>query len=972
MLSIESFLPLYVLDIRLKWLSDVRCPPFHQPLIYAWLRNLIQWPDEISPYLCLDTPESSRIEYQAGNHYQFRIVLCRPPQTLLDTLFKQLAALPLSFPPNQQGYFANNLCLEYITDVISDEKIKHSDALTSIQTDELTQQINLLQQAKAFHFRFKAPTRMRKSGLPRKSKGELRFCRDQADIDAKCLFERMFTSLAEIHKHHHGRRPMLPVLPPMAVKQAHFFWLDNEYQHGQRSMSCGGMLGQCQLSLPDDPMWASVVVMASWLGIGQNRSFGLGRFEWRLEEHTYPPKSYPAKNWLRRIAQTQYVHQALAKTNYLPQYKMPSVERIISYIKQIERGQYTVPLLQGEVLQKEGKAPRPLAKPPLHDKIVQRVFQQALKDSLDALMYKRSYGYRSGRSRLNAATDIQQAAKEGYRWVFESDIASYFDTVSRDRIEQRLMGLFNDEALVASLIMWMQAPVVFQDKIIERPKGIPQGSPLSPLLANLLLDDFDNDMQAHGFRLVRFADDFIVMCKSQKQAEQAKLIAEQSLNEHELKLNLNKTTITTLEKGFHFLGYLFVGDLLFQSPHRSDGKVKPPPPHSWLAEYQRQYDPVKVTEEVSNTPLSLAPPSIDTVALEQNLLPAADSLPENAELPIPLDEQHTDTWGKRQWQGTMLCITGSPSIVHCYQQRLMVTRGKDTLVNQAFDAIAGVILFGHHQITSYALQKLLTLGIAVHHATAMGRYLGVSRGPLPDSGKQALWQKQMQLDEDTCLTIAITLVKARVLHCKMILRKRNHSAHIKLGEIAKQITHANNMMQLRGYEGIASQWYFAAYRDMLPDWMGFDQRQRRPPPDPANALLSLGYTLLYGYSDSMLRSTGLLPWQGVYHQAKGRHAALASDLMEPFRHLVERTVLSMVHRKQLSPEDFSQQSDNKCEISANARKRYLQSLISTLETPVLAKGAEQAEAIHEHLYQQALSLVNKCHQQGEFKVWRVN
>ncbi|MDC8832066.1 CRISPR-associated endonuclease Cas1 [Alteromonas gilva] len=995
-LPLDALLPLYVVDVRLQWLKDVNCSPFHQPLVYAWLRNLLQTDEELSRFLCLDTPESSRVSYQKGDYYQLRIILSNPPYTLVTRLFSQLQALPQSARvlPDYAA-FNNNLVLTELTDVLSGRVVQSPQHLSPVTLEHVQADALVLRQHHSLTWRFSAPCRLLKPiAMRQNSKGEARFCRDAQDITAELLLERVYTGLDTlIHQHTQRGRTACPPVTGVVLNDEHWFWLDNQYSSKPgRSKYCGGMLGQANLLFKKwDTKWAEYLVLASWLGIGQNRSFGLGRFCLLTEALILPPRPSPAKSWLEHLQAPRLIHQALQKSHATKLETLPSAEQVQYDLSTLGSGTYSVPALQGRVIEKAAGADaenikyRPLAVPPLRDKVLQRVVQQGLLHSLEAIMYDCSYGYRPNRSRLNAILDIRKAYQQGYKWVFESDINSYFDSVNHRHIARRLMGVYQDSDLVKTIMAWVAAPVDYYGQRIVRDKGLPQGSPISPLLANLVLDDFDNDMQSKGFRLVRYADDFIVLCKNEQRAHLAQAAAAESLAEHGLTLNKNKTAITHLDKGFHFLGYLFVGELALESKTKSYGSGPAIAPDSWLASYYAQQEVNKRKTSIPvkpdcNTHDNKAPLVAHKHDSEYKPVSTSDPAPVSvvaAKTPIAMkfasavapDLAFTNSTGERTSLGTVLCVTGSACVLHSQQRRLIVHRESEQIVNQPFSGIASIILFGHHQVTSYCLHHLLENNIAVHYATAMGRYLGVSQAADTNSADQTLWHYQQCLSDDVKLHIARQLVMARVRHCQNLLRKQKHPSGKLLADRTYQIQHASSIATLRGYEGASGQIYFAALRDILPEWMGFQRRQRQPPPDPANALLSLGYTLLYGYSDSILRSVRLLPWQGVYHQPKGSHAALASDLMEPFRHLVERCVLKLVNRRQLSDADFTH-TDNGCRMSQKAKALFLAELLNILETPVKSLASQQPASIHQHLYQQALSLVQQCFAKGEFNVWR--
>ncbi len=124
--------------------------------------------------------------------------------------------------------------------------------------------------------------------------------------------------------------------------------------------------------------------------------------------------------------------------------------------------------------------------------------------------------------------------------MYESDIQDFFNSVDLGRLQDRLTAIYADDPVSDAILAWMRADIIFEGEILQRRNGLPQGSPFSPLMANLMLDDFDNDMQTQGFRLIRFADDFIVLCKNPEQARAAGEAARLSLQEHGLRLHPDK------------------------------------------------------------------------------------------------------------------------------------------------------------------------------------------------------------------------------------------------------------------------------------------------------------------------------------------------------------------------------------------------------------------------------------------------
>ncbi|MDM8558899.1 reverse transcriptase domain-containing protein [Candidatus Parabeggiatoa sp. HSG14] len=245
----------------------------------------------------------------------------------------------------------------------------------------------------------------------------------------------------------------------------------------------------------------------------------------------------------------------------------PGIEDAIAHLSQLGEAllhnRYKISLLREQSVQNADGSMRLLQVPPFFDRVMQRAVAQVITPSLDTLMYSGSFEFRRGRSRHSAAKMIQKAYQEGYRWVFESDVENFFDSIQWSKLFTRLIAFFGDD-LVSDIIMaWMSAPIERQgQKVEQREIGLPQGSPLSPLLANIMLDDFDSDLEHAGLRLVRFADDFIVLTRTEKAAEAAKDVVIAALAEEDLKINESKTRIRSFAQGFRVVLHIVVVNLL--------------------------------------------------------------------------------------------------------------------------------------------------------------------------------------------------------------------------------------------------------------------------------------------------------------------------------------------------------------------------------------------------------------------------
>lgn len=199
-----------------------------------------------------------------------------------------------------------------------------------------------------------------------------------------------------------------------------------------------------------------------------------------------------------------------------------------------------------------------------------------------------AFAYRKGLSRQSAVRAIEHAWDEGFRYVLDADISAFFDSVDWKRLFVKLHALWPFDPLVDLTKTWVRLPVVFDGRRLERDRGLPQGLPISPALANLFLDELDEAFLGDGFRIVRYADDFVVLCKDVDDAARARDAARSALDAMGLALNEQKTNVSEIDAGFTYLGYLFCRSLATPQPRPAApvGPLAPDavPPLSWLAQ----------------------------------------------------------------------------------------------------------------------------------------------------------------------------------------------------------------------------------------------------------------------------------------------------------------------------------------------------------------------------------------------------
>lgn len=203
---------------------------------------------------------------------------------------------------------------------------------------------------------------------------------------------------------------------------------------------------------------------------------------------------------------------------------------------------------------------RPLGIPTVLDRVIQQAIAQILTPIYEPVFSDHSYGFRPARSAHDAIRAVQRESKEKRRkWVVDCDLKAFFDTVNHDVLMSRLRRKIGDERVLSLIGKYLRAGVKLPNGRLEPTRtGVPQGGPLSPLLANILLDDLDQELEKRGHSFARYADDFVILCRSRRAAERVMGSVARFI-EQRLKLVVNKTKSKVCEiKDAVFLGFTLV------------------------------------------------------------------------------------------------------------------------------------------------------------------------------------------------------------------------------------------------------------------------------------------------------------------------------------------------------------------------------------------------------------------------------
>ena len=205
---------------------------------------------------------------------------------------------------------------------------------------------------------------------------------------------------------------------------------------------------------------------------------------------------------------------------------------------------------------------RSLGIPSVVDRVIQQAIGQVLTPIFDPGFSESSFGFRPGRSAQGAVRQVQRYIGEGYRFAVDLDLEQFFDRVNHDVLMARVARKVRDKCLLGLIGRYLRAGVLVGDIIQATELGTPQGGPLSPLLANILLDDLDKELEWRGYRFARYADDLLILVKSPRTGERVKASITRFLT-RELKLAVNERKSRVVKTNdCEFLGFTFRGTKL--------------------------------------------------------------------------------------------------------------------------------------------------------------------------------------------------------------------------------------------------------------------------------------------------------------------------------------------------------------------------------------------------------------------------
>lgn len=523
--------------------------------------------------------------------------------------------------------------------------------------------------------------------------------------------------------------------------------------------------------------------------------------------------------------------------------------------------------------------------PSVADRIIQTSVALILNPIFEAEFENSSHGYRTGKSVVTAVAQIEFLRDEGFQYIIEGDIDDYFSNISHDNLLNIIRHYVADENIIALIMLWLTS-------FSQEGNGLAQGSPLSPLLANLYLDALDEEFSRNNVKIVRFADDFVILCKSKKKSEETLTEVSSFLKNYDLNLNIDKSNITNFDEGFRFLGYLFIKSLALKSKQNEvlENAPKLDKPIDYIT-----------SEELTNLPEE------EEIYLKHRILALLQE-----GLFLDADENNFTVCDKNIEQ-TLLIVPANMIL------RVEISN-KATISNQAMHL---------------AMENDLPIDFIGSYNISSGSLIPKIESDSTDS-KLHLMQAEHVLNQEKRFALAQIIVEGKIFNQRIVLKRLNRSAKSKnvnnicdkiKGYYKKlQILEGNNINQLLGYEGKVSALYFKALSYLIknPEWNFTGRGDKLNPTHGGAVIINILSSFVARDIKAILSRSNLHAGFACLHSSANVPNALIYDLMEEFRPLlIEGLMVYLMNSNIIKPDEFIKSNSGKITLRKGVYKELI-------------------------------------------------
>ncbi|MBN2896959.1 MAG: CRISPR-associated endonuclease Cas1 [Campylobacterales bacterium] len=629
--------------------------------------------------------------------------------------------------------------------------------------------------------------------------------------------------------------------------------------------------------------------------------------------------------------------------------------------EELMQGIYAPQPIEKIEIEKNETEKRPIALSSVRDKVVQKCLAHALGDYFERLFSDKSYGYRPSKGTLRAINRTTDFIRKGAAWAYKSDIDNFFETIDHERLLALLEGHIRDKRILAIIALLLKNGGFARFEYAEHDTGVHQGDALSPLLSNIYLHQMDAHLEAKGVDFVRYADDFVLLGKTEQALDAAQAELRLFLESIGLKLGEEKSYMASIAKGgFEFLGCRFIGHNVSIDNEKLQKKI------SKFYQLAKKQLPFKAYVDHTNTFVEalsryylklITQGSEQFGRLEEALL---DATANRVFYALEAGEFTTKKAFKELLEPLMLLSPASGTRHEDFIERIINRAFERHLAAKDYTKPKAAIEAKKRDYAKkFALQSVLhvsefgaSLGIAKNKITL--KIKGKVRAALPKAHVERIIinAKGISISSNLvyfCAThdIAIdfldhdhnpyaALYTHRQAYAKMALlqleahqspkrlelsmqfvrgKAKNQINYLKYldryhrdveNQIAQmelllktRLPHATDVAQLMGYEGQISALYWEAIAVIVKEKIAYPGRITQGATDPINAALNYGYAILYGKVQFHAAKAGLALHVSFLHALDEGKPTLVFDMIEEFRaFVVDRVIISMVNQQE--------------------------------------------------------------------------
>ncbi len=543
----------------------------------------------------------------------------------------------------------------------------------------------------------------------------------------------------------------------------------------------------------------------------------------------------------------------------------------VEILESIRQKTYEPGIVQNvEIIAPNGKR-RIISKIISVDRLILRCVTQELRKQLEPGFSVNSFAYQEGKGTLEAAKKVVEYLNMGYEWCAEIDVMNYFDNIEQERMLSLLHKYVDDESVFLLLERYVRCYVSCDGRMEQKLRGVLQGSPLSPLLSNLYLDEFDKKMDEMGARYCRFADNINIYTRSIEEANEMYQKVVALLAEYGLPINREKSGVFYGARR-KYLGFYF----------ERNGK------NGYLA--KRNLKNVNHYNYWHPTTIQ---------RIDRNYHIINDGILSRKDFTLLFENEEGKKYLPVETMGSL-----------------------NVYSNVTFSS----------SFFEYANQKGLKVAMYDKYGRFVGNFISAKHG---STGTTVLRQATLYNDEAKRLQVAKTIIMASVHNMRSNLRyyyKKIGSGALKQGveqmsENRKRMNEVGNISELLMLEARNRQQYYQCFNEILRSQeFRFEKRTKRPPRDPLNAMLSFGNVCLYQRIATELYKRQLDIRIGFLHATNNRAQSLNLDIAELFKPIiVDRTIFTLLNKGMIHPvSDFEFDEGKGVYLNVHGKRVFLQ------------------------------------------------